>query len=658
MTGRRCPGAGHGRPSTNLVDGHPERLGAIFDGDGVNFAVFSERAESVTLCLFDGKGAETGNLEFRQVRDGVWHGYLPGCQPGQRYGYRVHGPYSRPQGLRFNRNKLLIDPYARALEGEFRWSPAVFDFRRQGEVFLPEESDSAPFVPKGVVIASRAARVHRKPGIPWSKTILYEANVRGYTMRHPGVPQSDRGTFRGMSNAAVLAYLKSLGVSSIELMPVQEFIDEERLVARGLRNYWGYNCINFFVPARRYAGTDPIEEFRDMVDAIHDAGLDVILDIAFNHTAESDADGPTIGFRGLDNLCYYRTIPGQPGVYVNDTGCGNTLNVDHPRVRELLINSLRYWVADMGVDGFRFDLASVLGRSDAGFSARHPLLQAIANDKILSNTKLIAEPWDPGPGGYQLGQFPPGWREWNDRYRDSLRRFWRGDAGEAAEFARRLHGSADIFESAGRGPLASINFVTAHDGYTLADLVSYELRHNEANGEDNRDGHLHNYSCNYGAEGETDDPGINAMRRRQRLNLLASLLLSQGVPMLLAGDEFGNSQHGNNNAYAQDNETGWLDWTGLDADPDFRQRLCDFIRLRKATALLRQDHYVHGVLRNSAGWKDIDWLRPDGMPMQSEDWPSCRALTLALASARNDESIPAVALMINATVDPLDFRLP
>jgi isoamylase len=641
-----------------MLKGHAETLGATFDGEGVNFAIFSERAESVVLCLFDNDHREYQNIELDNSGDGVWHGYLPGCQPGQRYAYRVHGLYARNEGLRFNANKLLIDPYARALDGEFSWSPAVFDFVRNGDDFRLNEADSAPFVPKSVVTGRHRHGMRRKPKIPRSKTILYEANVRGYTMRHPQVPESDRGTFRGMSHAANLTYIKSLGISSIELMPVHEFIDEEQLVQRGLRNYWGYNSVNFFTPAGRYACSDPVGEFRDMVNAIHDAGLEVILDFACNHTGESDTFGPTIAFRGIDNLCYYRTVPDEPGEYVNDTGCGNTLNVDHPRVREMLLQSLRYWTNDMGVDGFRFDLASVLGRTREGFTGRHPLLQSIEKDKVLSNLKLIAEPWDVGPGGYQLGRFPISWHEWNDRYRDSARRFWRGDPGEAAEFAKRIHGSADIFESGGRGPIASINFVTAHDGFTLADLVSYEHRHNDANGEGNRDGHAQNFSCNYGIEGETGDAEINATRRRQRLNLLASLLFSQGTPMLLAGDEFGNSQQGNNNAYAQDNATGWLDWSGLDADPDFLARVREFIKLRNDTALLRQEYFRHGRSRNSFGWPDIEWLRPDSEPMRAADWPQCTALTLLLASEKDHERVRAVAVMINASATPLTFCLP
>ncbi len=659
MTGKKRRPKSPGRKiSDRMTSGHTDTLGATFDGEGVNFAIFSERAESVVLCLFDGDGREYDNIELGDVTDGIWHGYLPRCQPGQRYGYRVHGRYARDQGLRFNSCKLLIDPYTKALDGNFAWSPPVFDFTRRGDEFVRNDRDSAPFVPKGVVTAPGQARLRTGPQTPWSQTILYEANVRGYTMRHPEVPELDRGTFRGMRHASVLAYLKSLGISSIELLPVQEFIDEEQLVSRGLRNYWGYNSVNFFTPAGRYCRGRPIDEFRDMVNAIHDAGLEVILDVAFNHTAESDTFGPTVTFRGIDNLCYYRTVPGNPGEYVNDTGCGNTLNVDHPRVRELVVQCLRYWATEMGIDGFRFDLATVLGRTAEGYSGQHVLLQCVESDSVLAKVKLIAEPWDIGPGGYQLGRFSARFSEWNDRYRDSARRFWRGDAGEASEFAKRIHGSADIFESSGRGPLASVNFVTTHDGFTLADLVSYEHRHNEANGEGNRDGHAENFSCNYGVEGASDDAEIVALRRRQRLNFLASLVFSQGVPMLLAGDEFGNSQQGNNNAYAQDNTTGWLDWSSLGKDPEFHRRVREFILLRNDTSLLRQDGYLHGHVRSGDGWKDIEWRRPDGEPMRDADWPNCTALILLLSAHEPGAAIAAIALLINRSAASRDFRLP
>ncbi len=446
--------------------------------DGTNFALYSRAASAVELCLYDTHGTETRRYRLPECTDGVWHGYLPGCAPGQLYGYRVHGEYAPESGRRCNPHKLLVDPYARALHGEFRWHPAVFDYvTGETGAWQLNALDSAPYVPKSVVLHEQAAPVAAAPAIPWAESVFYELNVRGYTMQHPAVPAADRGRFAGLSNAAVLEYLRALGVTSIEIMPVHWFIDEQALCARGLRNLWGYNSINFFAPASRYATTNAIGEFRAMTDAIHRAGMEVILDVAYNHTGESDRFGPTLSMRGIDNLGYYKTA-GPMREYINDTGCGNTLDADSPIVQRLIIDSLRYWAKDMGVDGFRFDLATVLGRHDHGFSQFHPLLQAITADPLLRDRKLVAEPWDPGPGGYQLGGFPGGWAEWNDRYRDSVRRFWRGDAGSAGEFARRVHGSADLFEPRERSPAASINFVSSHDGFSLADTVAYEHRHN------------------------------------------------------------------------------------------------------------------------------------------------------------------------------------
>jgi glycogen operon protein len=641
-----------------IEKGWPDTPGATFDGDGVNFAVYSGGAEGMELCLFDDDHRQVRTVQLTNQSDGTWHGYLPGCKPGQRYGYRAHGPYSPQQGLRFNPHKLLIDPFARDLAGEFRWSPEVFDFAGEQNDRRINTSDSAAFIPKSVVCGGSGPALHTKPVVPWSQTVIYEANVRGYTMRHPDIADSDRGRFRGLSNGAILSHLKALGITSIELMPVQEFVDEEFLFLHGLRNYWGYNSINFFVPAGRLCSSDRRAEFRDMVNAIHDAGIEVILDVAYNHTGESDTFGPTLSFRGLDNLCYYRTVQGAPGEYVNDTGCGNTVNVDHPRVRELVLSSLRYWAGDMGVDGFRFDLATILGRHDSGFNFQHPLLQAIENDKFIAGLKLIAEPWDPGPGGYRLGGFSEGWSEWNDRFRDSARRFWRGDAGEAPEFARRLHGSSDVFEGGGRTPSASINLLTAHDGFTLLDLVSFNERHNEANGEDNRDGHSHNFSFNHGVEGATGDEAINALRRRQRLNLLASLIFAQGTPMLLAGDEFGNTQHGNNNAYAQDNETGWVDWSGLEADRDFFDTVRSLIRIRHRTTLMHLNAYRHDQPQDIPGWRDIEWLRPDGEPMLERDWPVVLTITMIISSLCGEKDDGAFALICNASPEPVNCRLP
>jgi glycogen operon protein len=512
--------------------GSPSPLGATPDGDGVNFAVFSSVAQSVDLCLFDAAGTQVATHSMPACSDGVWHGYLPGCGPGQRFGYRVHGPWQPDAGLRCNPAKLLIDPYCRDIDGEFQWHDAVYDYLPGSDGQTINDADSAPFVPKSVVCGPLSANPSAGPGVPWSQTIIYETNVRGYTMRHAAIPGQERGTFAGMRNTEVLAYLKALGISSVELMPIQAWIDECHLADRGLRNFWGYNTVAFFAPMPRLAAGDARMELLDMVNAIHDAGLEVILDIVFNHTGEADHRGPSIAFRGLDNKAYYRLEPHDQGVYINDTGTGNTLNADHPRAQALVLDSLRYWSGEFGVDGFRFDLAPILGRHSDGFSPAHPLLHAISDDPQLARVKLIAEPWDPGPGGYQLGQFPSGWAEWNDKYRDTVRRFWRDDPDMNGEFARRIHGSADIFDHRGRTPNASINFVSSHDGFTLADAVSYEHRHNEANGEDNGDGHEHNYSCNHGVEGATDDADVLAARLTGMVTntTTAAIMVSRAPP--------------------------------------------------------------------------------------------------------------------------------
>jgi glycogen operon protein len=647
-----------------ILAGRSSTLGACCDADGVNFALYSTSAEAVELCLFDERGNETARHFLPHSRDGVWAGFLPACRAGQRYGYRVHGAWSPEHGLRHNPAKLLIDPWARRLDGCFQWSPAVFDYDRAAEPgeWRQNRADSAYFVPFSVVDSPQGSPIYRRPSPAWSDMVIYEANVRGFTMRHPGLSSAERGRLRGLSNGRVLAYLKSLGITSLELMPVFALVDEEFLVERGLRNLWGYNSIQFFVPAGRLAESDAVAEFRDMVQAIHDAGIEVILDVAYNHTGEGGERGPSLSLRGIDNLAYYRTEPDAPGQYVNDTGCGNTLNADSPVVQQLVLDSLRYWHGNLGVDGFRFDLATVMGRAAEGFNKAHPLLARIGADPVLEGAKLIAEPWDPGPGGYQLGRFPVEWAEWNDQYRDSARRFWRGDARQGSDFARRIHGSADLFEPSGRNPTASVNFVTSHDGFTLRDLVSYERRHNRANGENNRDGHKHNFSCNFGTEGPSDDPSIKGLRRRQRLNLLATLLFSHGTPMLLAGDEFGNSQGGNNNAYAQDNETGWLDWSGLEQDPEFTEQVRELIRLRRSLPLLRQARYLHGRMPTDRGWADIDWLHPDGRPMQPADWETEQALTLLFSChAEQQDKSPiaeAVAVLFNAAATDLAFQLP
>jgi glycogen operon protein len=637
-----------------MQPGNPELLGSTPLADGTNFAIYSSVAERVELCFFDTERNQTGASFLPECDNGVWHGFVPGCGVGQRYGYRVHGPWNPEQGLRCNPAKLLLDPYAREIDGELIWDDAVFDFAAGSEHTIGT-ADSARHVPVSVVTPVDSIATHTRPRIPWSETIIYECNMRGYTMRHPDVSLSDRGRFSGMRNKNVLAYIKSLGITSIELLPVQAFVDEHHLAQQGLRNFWGYNSIGFLAPMPRY-GTPG--ELCEMVRSIHDAGLEIILDVAYNHTAEGGFRGPSLSFRGIDNLAYYRTHADNPAMYVNDTGCGNTINVDHPRVRELILESLGHFATHVGVDGFRFDLASILGRHDHGFSRTHPLLDEISSDERLKSLKLIAEPWDPGPGGYQLGNFPQSWAEWNDQYRDTVRRFWRGDEGISGDLAQRMHGSADLFESNCRPPFASVNFISSHDGFTLRDVVSYEHRHNEANREDNRDGHGHNYSCNYGTEGDSDCPELESLRRKQRLNLLATLMLSQGTPMLLAGDEFGNSQQGNNNAYAQDNETGWLDWSGLQEDPDFVDQVRELVWLRRESALLRIEEYVHGNLRHGNSNIEISWINRDGDHKHGDEWAYSGAFTLQIRSSNDRGQVSVVAIAINGSHESATLRIP
>lgn len=608
--------------AASIRPGKPYPLGATWDGKGVNFALFSAHADKVELCLFNGSGErELQRILLPKRTNQVWHGYLPDAEPGILYGYRVYGPYEPHLGHRFNHHKLLIDPYARAITGSLNQAAYQFGYQRDSEdqdlSFCTR--DSAPYVPKCRVIAPLPKLKDKRPNISWPDTILYESHVRGFTIANPEIPESLRGTFVGMAQPQVIDYLKALGITSVELLPVQGFMNEGFLQKKGLSNYWGYNSLTFFAPEQRYACSQGIEEFREMVERFHDAGLEVILDVVYNHTAEGDHLGPTLSFRGIDNASYYRLLPEDPRHYINDTGCGNTLNIAHPRVLQMVMDSLRFWVAEMGVDGFRFDLASVLGREAHGFDPGSGCLDAIAQDPVLNQAKLIAEPWDIGPGGYQLGHFPSGWAEWNDRFRDVSRRYWRGEEGLLPELARNIHGSSDLFHQPGRSPWASVNFITAHDGFTLHDLVSYSEKRNEANGEQNRDGHSANYSANYGVEGETDDIEINALRRRQRRNLLATMLLSQGTPMLQGGDERGNSQGGNNNAYCQDNETAWLSWKTED---EHQQSLTRFVRrlidLRKNHELLRWPSYLHGDIHSKGG--KLLWLNSQGTQMHREQW--------------------------------------
>jgi isoamylase len=645
-----------------IVGGSAETLGSEVRDGGINFAVYAPRASRLTLCLFDAAGAETQRLDLPEEAGGIWHGFVPGLEAGQRYGYRAHGAYAPWAGLRFNPEKLLLDPYARELDGTMIWDDAVFDYDLSfgTETLVASQLDSARFVPKSIARATVAepASHHR---VAMADMLIYELNVRGFTMRHPAIGEAERGRIEALKTPQILAYLQSLGITSVELMPIHAFVDEEFLIARGLHNFWGYNTVAFFAPASRYLGPAGVSGLRATVDALHAANIEVLLDVVYSHTAEGGRLGPTLGFRGLANSSYYRLAADESGEYVNDTGCGNTINADDAMTRRLIVDSLAYWTTDIGIDGFRFDLGSILGRDSHGFNREHALFEEIGSAPALRDAKLIAEPWDVGPVGYQLGNFPLCWAEWNDQYRDAVRRFWRLDPALAPAFARRVHGSADIFEPGGRAPTASVNFVASHDGFTTADLVSYSERHNEANGEDNRDGHDHNFSCSHGAEGPSDDPAIVRLRRRHRLNLLATLLLSQGTPMLLAGDEFGHSQHGNNNAYAQDNETGWLDWAGAEADPGFVAAVRGLADVRRQLPLLRQAAYRHGDPAASTGRKDIEWFDPSGGPIAEEAWAATDALGLLLSrpdAAPPQDPARAVCLLFNLREAACEFRLP
>ncbi|MGA0805358.1 MAG: glycogen debranching protein GlgX, partial [Pseudohongiellaceae bacterium] len=639
--------------------GSIHRLGSIADADGVNFALFSAHAERVDLCIFSADGKhEEFRLTLPDVTNQVWNGYVEGLSAGTRYGYRVYGPYQPDLGHRFNHNKLLLDPYARQLSGEFTWTDLHYAFQLDSpEADLSFDThDNALYLPKCVVTPPQPERVPRHNRIPKRDTVLYEAHVKGLSMQHPEVPARVRGSFLGVGHAALIRHLQQLGITSLELLPVQGFLSEHMLVEKGLRNYWGYNTLSFFAPHQAYLCGDDIGEFRQMVDALHDAGIEVILDVAFNHTAEGGRLGPTFSFRGIDNLSYYRLQNENRRYYINDSGCGNTLNLGNPFVIQMVMDSLRYWVAVMGVDGFRFDLATVLAREHYGYDRGSGFLDALHQDPTLSAVKLIAEPWDIGPGGYQLGNFPPGWSEWNDRYRDTVRRYWRGDNGMLPDFARRLHGSSDVFEHAGRKPSASINFVTSHDGFTLNDLVSYADRHNEANLEENRDGHAENFSENYGVEGPTLIYEINEVRKRQRRNLLATLLVSQGTPMLQMGDELGRTQQGNNNAYCQDNPLGWVDW---DLDEDRRNLLafsCNLLALRRKHGCFWQDRYIH---EGDALGQGIHWLNPAGGIMQPMHWGQHHARALGyLIEHTAPEGRYWLLTLFNAGSSPISFRLP
>jgi len=607
---------------TDVTAGQPYPLGATYDGSGTNFALFSANADAVELCLYDNTGQhEIARLMLTRKTTDIWHGYIANLKPGCCYGYRVHGPFLPEQGHRFNANKLLLDPYAKQSRGEFVWHKSHYGFDSDDalEDLSFDSSDNAKWMPKAVVVEPFNTPNKGKNTIPWQQTSVVETHVRGFTINHPDVPASIKGTFAGMAQPEVIKYFKDLGVSTVELLPVQGFIDEHFLEQKGLTNYWGYNSLSFFAPHQNYLSGDSIEEFRQMVDAFHEAELEVVIDVVYNHTCEGNHLGPTVSFRGIDNASYYQLMPDDKRYYVNDSGCGNTLNVHHPRVMQLIIDSLRYWVEVMGVDGFRFDLASILGRQPQGFSQTSAFFQIIAQDPVLANCKLIAEPWDLGPGGYQLGNYPAPWSEWNDRYRDTIRKFWAGDRHQLPELARRLHGSSDFFEGSGRPPYASINFITSHDGFTLRDIVSYQERHNLANLEDNNDGHGSNHSKNYGVEGPTDDPIIDGLRWQMQRNFLATLMMSQGVPMLLAGDEMGRTQQGNNNAYCQDNDINWIDWAGIgEEQAALTQFTTKLLALRKQFSVLQPATYRHQPTDDSR--ESIEWFNQLGSEMTTQDW--------------------------------------
>ena len=606
-------------------EGLPFPLGATWDGKGVNFAVFSAHATRVEVCLFDEDGVrEVARVDLPEYTDEVWHGYLPGVTPGTPYGFRVHGPYVPEQGHRFNPTKLLLDPYAKGHCGDLEWNPAIFGYTMEsGDDLTFDERDSAPFMPKSVVVDPDFAwaQERQRHRVSWDHTIVYETHLRGFTKLHPAVPAEHRGTYKGLKNKAVLEYIRSLGVTSIELLPIHTFINDSYLLEKDLVNYWGYNSIGFFSPDPRYAHEreQTLREFKEMVAAVHEAGLEVILDVVYNHTAEGNERGPTLSFKGIDNASYYRLLPDQARYYINDTGTGNTINLSHRRVIQMVTDSLRYWVTETRVDGFRFDLGTILAREPDGFDHQSGFLKAVCQDPVLSTVKLIAEPWDCGPGGYQVGGFPPGWAEWNDKFRDTVRDYWRGESSAAA-LAPRLTASGDCFNHHGRKPWASVNFVTAHDGFTLNDLVTYNDKHNEANGEDNRDGHSDNRSWNCGAEGPTDDPEINALRVRQIKNILGTLLLSQGTPMLLAGDEFGRTQAGNNNAYCQDNEISWLNWELKDKGKELTDFVRQLTQLRHRYPILRRSRFLTGDYMEELDVKDITWINAAGVEMPDDAW--------------------------------------
>jgi glycogen operon protein len=656
--------------------GRPYPLGATWDGEGVNFALFSEHATAADLCLFERPEDPTESVRLRmhERTDFVWHAYLPDARPGQLYGYRVDGPYAPAEGHRFNAAKLLLDPYAKAIAGTTAAGDALLGYAAADPRadLVPSDLDSAPWAPRSLVVDPAFAwDDDRPPRTPWSRTAIYECHVKGMTIRHPDVEPARRGTYLGLAADAVLDHLLSLGVTAVELLPTQHFVTEPALSARGLTNYWGYNTIGYFAPDARYAsgGTGAqVSEFKTMVQRLHRAGIEVILDVVYNHTGEGDHLGPTLSFRGIDNVAYYRLRPDDRRRYVDFTACGNSLNMRHPRTIQLIMDSLRYWVLDMHVDGFRFDLAPVLARELLEVNRLSTFFAILHQDPVLSQVKLIAEPWDVGPGGYQVGNFPNGWAEWNGRYRDAVRRFWRGDAGVVPELAYRLSGSSDLYGARDRSPHASVNFVTCHDGFTLHDLVSYERKHNEANGDGNRDGTDDNFARNWGVEGPTESVDVRRLRERMKRNFLATLILSQGVPMLSHGDELGRTQRGNNNAYCQDNELSWVDWQPDEAARELLAFTRRLLRIFQANPVLRRRKFFSGRPLSPAGPKDVTWLRPDGGEMTDAEWHDRenRVLGMLISGEASDEvddhghpiAGDTLLLLLNASARAHRFSLP
>ncbi len=643
-----------------VTSGQPFPLGASWDGSGVNVAVFSANATKIELCLFDPEGRrETDRIALPEFTHEVWHGYFPDLRPGQLYGLRAHGPYEPQAGHRFNANKLLLDPYARAYAGEVRWHDSLYGYRigsRHQDLSF-DKRDSARAMPKCRIIDPAHTWGQERPrSRAWWETVIYEAHVKGMTMSHPELKPPLAGTFEGLGSPAVVEHLSRLGVTAIELMPIQAFFDDRHLVEKGLANYWGYNTIGFFAPAPRYLmpGND-IAEFKTMVQRLHEAGIEVILDVVYNHTAEGNQLGPTLSFRGLDNASYY-VLGDEPRYYFDTTGCGNNVNLRHPRVVQMVMDSLRYWVEECHVDGFRFDLAVTLTRDRANVDFNSPFLDAVTQDPVLAKVKMISESWDLGDYGYQVGSFPPGWAEWNGRFRDDIRAYVKGDQGTVDSFARNFLGSGDIFDRRGRRPWASINFITAHDGFTLADLYAYNDKHNEANGEDNRDGHDDNRSWNCGVEGPTDDPGVLDLRDRMRRFAMMTLLVSQGVPMILMGDENGRTQNGNNNAYCQDNQLAWMDWSPEPREEAFRTFVAGVLALRRELGLLPSPHWLRGDDPAVGGVPEVRWLRTDAEPMTEAEWNDGNVLALAVALA--DDQGNAALVLANASFDDVPFVLP